>query len=147
MRSSGIAVAILRLAGIYGPGQNALVQIASGKARRIVKARTSFQSHPCRRYRASHRCSVQRAKRPGIFNVADDEPTPAGDPIVFAAKLLGREPPPEIAFVDAAPSMSPMALSFWQDCRRVKNDKLKRELGVMLRYPTFREGLRALFEE
>ena len=56
-------------------------------------------------------------------------------------------PPPEIPFDEAAPSMSPMALSFWQECRRVKNDKLKRELGVSLRYPTYREGLRALFEE
>jgi hypothetical protein len=66
---------------------------------------------------------------------------------VFAAKLLRREPPPEIAFDEAAPSMSPMALSFWQECRRVRNDKLKRELGVTLRYPTYREGLRALLAE
>ena len=43
--------------------------------------------------------------------------------------------------------MSPMALSFWQECRRVRNDKLKRQLGVSLRYPTYREGLRALFDE
>jgi len=82
----------------------------------------------------------------GIFNVADDEPSPPGDPIAFAAQLLGREPPPEIRFEAAAPSMSPMALSFWQECRRVRNDKLKRELGVSLLYPTYREGLRALFE-
>ena len=39
-----------------------------------------------------------------------------------------------------------MALSFWQDCRRVRNDKLKRQLGVSLLYPTYREGLRALGE-
>ena len=43
--------------------------------------------------------------------------------------------------------MSPMALSFWQDCRRVHNNKLKRELGVKLLYPTYREGLRALFAD
>ena len=43
--------------------------------------------------------------------------------------------------------MSPMGLSFWQECRRVRNDKLKRELGVTLLYPTYREGLRALFAE
>jgi hypothetical protein len=60
---------------------------------------------------------------------------------------LGCEPPPEIAFDEAAPSMSPMALSFWQECRRVRNDKLKRELGVTLRYPSYREGLTALLEE
>ena len=57
-----------------------------------------------------------------------------------------RGPPPEVSFEEAAPSMSPMALSFWQDCRRVRNDKLKRELGVNLLYPTCREGLRALQE-
>ena len=65
---------------------------------------------------------------------------------VFAAQLLGRDPPPEIRFEDAATSMSPMALSFWQNCRRVRNDKLKRELGVTLDYPTYREGLNELFE-
>jgi nucleoside-diphosphate-sugar epimerase len=88
---------------------------------------------------------AQRAD--GIFNVADDEPVPPGDPVTFAAALLGVPPPPEIPYEQAAPSMSPVAKSFWQGCRRVKNDKLKRELGVTLRYATYREGLRALFEE
>jgi nucleoside-diphosphate-sugar epimerase len=141
-----IAVAILRLAGIYGPGQNALLQIASGKARRIVKPGQIFNRiHVGDIAQAIDAAFARRASR--IFNVADDEPTPPADPIVFAAQLMGVEPPPEIPFEQAAPSMSPMALSFWQECRRVKNDKLKRELGVSLRYPTYREGLRALFEE
>ena len=140
-----IAVAILRLAGIYGPGQNALVQIASGKARRIVKPGQVFNRiHVGDIAQAIDAAFARRAF--GIFNVADDEPTPPADPIVFAAQLMGVEPPPEIPFAQAAPSMSPMALSFWQECRRVRNDKLKRDLGVSLRYPTYREGLRALFE-
>jgi nucleoside-diphosphate-sugar epimerase len=140
-----IAVAILRLAGIYGPGQNALVQIASGKARRIVKPGQVFNRiHVGDIAQAIDAAFARNAS--GIFNVADDEPTPPADPIVFAAQLMGVAPPPEIPFEQAAPSMSPMALSFWQECRRVKNDKLKRELGVSLRYPTYREGLRALFE-
>jgi hypothetical protein len=66
---------------------------------------------------------------------------------VFAAQLLDRMPPPEEDFDNVAASMSPMALSFWQECRRVKNDKLKGVLGVSLRYPTYREGLRALLEK
>jgi nucleoside-diphosphate-sugar epimerase len=140
-----IAVAILRLAGIYGPGQNALVQIARGSARRIVKPGQVFNRiHVGDIAQAIDAAFTLRAF--GIFNVADDEPTPPADPIVFAAQLMGVEPPPEIPFEQAAPSMSPMALSFWQECRRVKNDKLKRDLGVSLRYPTYREGLRALFE-
>jgi nucleoside-diphosphate-sugar epimerase len=141
-----IAVAILRLAGIYGPGQNALVQIASGKARRIVKPGQVFNRiHVGDIAQAVDAAFARRAF--GIFNVTDDAPTPPADPIVFAAQLMGVEPPPEIPFEQAAPTMSPMALSFWQECRRVKNDKLKRELGVSLRYPTYREGLRALFEQ
>jgi nucleoside-diphosphate-sugar epimerase len=142
----GVAVAILRLAGIYGHGQNALEQIRRGKARCVTKPGQVFNRiHVGDIARAIDAALAQEAS--GIYNVSDDEPSPPGDPIGFAAKLLGQEPPPEIAFADAAPSMSPMALSFWQDCRRVKNDKLKRELGVTLRYPTYREGLRALFEE
>jgi nucleoside-diphosphate-sugar epimerase len=141
-----IAVAILRLAGIYGPGQNALVQIACGTARRIVKPRQVFNRiHVGDIAQAIDAAFARRAS--GIFNVADDEATPPADPIIFAAQLMGIAPPPEIPFAQAAPSMSPMALSFWQECRRVKNNKLKRDLGVRLRYPTYREGLRALFEE
>jgi len=140
---TGVAIAILRLAGIYGPGQNGLVQIARGNLRRVVKPGQVFNRiHVDDIAQAIDAAFSQRA--PGIFNVADDEPTPPGDPLAFAAQLLGRGPPPEVPFEEAAPSMSPMALSFWQDCRRVRNDKLKRELGVNLLYPTYREGLRAL---
>jgi nucleoside-diphosphate-sugar epimerase len=141
----GAAVAILRLAGIYGPGQNALIQIARGNARRIVKPGQVFNRIHVGDIAQAIAAALAR-QASGIFNIADDEPTPAGDPLVFAARLSGVAPPPEIPFEQAAPSMSPMALSFWQECRRVRNDKLKRELGVTLRYPTYREGLRALLE-
>jgi nucleoside-diphosphate-sugar epimerase len=145
-RRRGIPVAILRLAGIYGPGRNALTQVARGDARRIVKAGQIFNRiHVDDIAQAIDAAFARKAS--GIFNITDDEPTPPGDPLVFAAQLLGTPPPPEVAYEDATPTMSPLAKSFWQECRRVKNDKLKRELGVTLRYPTYREGLRALFEE
>ena len=142
----GVSVAILRLAGIYGPGQNALVALARGKARRIVKPGQVFNRiHVDDIAQAIEAAFARRAS--GAFNIADDEPSPPADPIVFAAELTGRAPPPEIPFAQAAPSMSEMGLSFWQECRRVRNDKLKCELGVSLRYPTYREGLQALFAE
>jgi nucleoside-diphosphate-sugar epimerase len=141
----GIAVAILRLAGIYGPGRNALAQIAGGNARRVVKPGQVFNRiHVGDIAQSIDAAFTQRVS--GIINVTDDEPTPPGDPLAFAAHLLGRDPPPEVSFEAVAPSMSPLALSFWQDCRRVNNDKLKRQLGVSLLYPTYREGLRALHE-
>ncbi len=139
----GIAVAILRLAGIYGPGRNALEQIAGGTACRIAKPGQVFNRiHVADIAQAID--AAFRRKADGVFNLADDAPSPPGDPIVFAAALMGVPPPPEIPFADAAATLSPLALSFWQECRRVRNDKLKRELGVTLRYPTYREGLRAL---
>ena len=142
----GTAVTILRLAGIYGPGQNALVRIEHGAARRVVKPGQVFNHIHVDDIAQAIDAAFAR-NTSGIFNVADDEPSPAGEPLAFAAQLMGKAPPPEISYEEAAASMSSMAKSFWQECRRAKNDKLKRVLGVSLRYPTYREGLRALFEE
>jgi nucleoside-diphosphate-sugar epimerase len=142
---TGAATAVLRLAGIYGPGRNALVQIMRGDAKRIVKPGQVFNRIHVGDIAQAIDAALTR-KAVGIFNVADDEPSPSGDPLAFAAQLLSRDAPPEIPFAEAAASLSPLALSFWQECRRVRNHKLKRDLGVVLDFPTYREGLRALFE-
>jgi nucleoside-diphosphate-sugar epimerase len=142
----GIAVAILRLAGIYGPGRNAIVQIANGGARRVVKPGQVFNHIHVDDIAQAIDAAFAGAVS-GVFNVADDEPSPASDPLTFAAQLMGIRPPPEVAYEQAAASMSEMAKSFWQECRRANNDKLKRELGVSLLYPTYRDGLRALWQK
>jgi len=139
----GRPVAILRLSGIYGPGQNALIQVARGSARRIDKPGQVFNRiHVEDIAQAIDAAFTRRAD--GIFNVTDDEATPQGVPIAFAAELLEVAPPPELPFAEAAKSMLPMALSFYAESRRVRNHKLKRDLGVELRYPSYREGLCAL---
>jgi nucleoside-diphosphate-sugar epimerase len=79
-----------------------------------------------------------------IWNAADDLPAPNADVIAYACELLGRTVPPAIPWDEAAPTMSAMARSFYSESRRVRNDKLKRVLGVVLRYPTYREGLQAI---
>jgi hypothetical protein len=81
----------------------------------------------------------------GVFNLADNEPAPPQDVVAFAAGLIGKAPPPEIPFDEARAGMNAMAQSFYAENRRVRNDKLKQTLGVRLAYPTFRDGLRALF--
>lgn len=140
----GIAVAVLRLSGIYGPGRNALVNLRRGQARNIVKPGQVFNRiHVDDIAQAIEAAFAQSAD--GLFNVTDDAPTPPGDPIVFAAELLGVPPPPAIAFAEAAKTMSPMAASFYAENRRVRNERMKRVLGVRLRYPSYREGLRALY--
>lgn len=42
--------------------------------------------------------------------------------------------------------MTPMARSFYGENKRVRNRRIKAELGVELLYPTYREGLRAVLE-
>ncbi|HEY2137172.1 MAG TPA: SDR family NAD(P)-dependent oxidoreductase, partial [Xanthobacteraceae bacterium] len=114
-----------------------------GRARNVAKPGQVFNRiHVADIAQAIDAAFAQSAN--GVFNVTDDEPTPPGDPIVFAAGLLGVPPPPEIPFDEAVKAMSPMAASFYAENRRVRNERLKRVLGVTLRYPTYREGLAAL---
>jgi nucleoside-diphosphate-sugar epimerase len=141
---TGKRIAVLRLAGIYGPGRNALVNLADGTARRIAKPGQVFNRiHVADTARAIEACFTHGAD--GVFNLADDEPAPPQDVIAFAAMLRGVAPPPEIPFDQARGAMSAMAQSFYAENRRVRNAKLKTILGVRLAYPTYREGLQALF--
>ena len=140
---TGIPVAILRLAGIYGPGQNALVSLKNATARRIIKPGQIFNRIHVADIASAIDAAFER-RADGIFNVADDEPSPPEDPIAFAAELLGIDAPPIIPFSEAEASMSPFALSFYAEVKRARNDKLKSELGISLEFRTYREGLTAL---
>lgn len=142
--SAPFAVQIFRLAGIYGPGRNALVKIADGTAKRIVKKGQVFNRIHTADIAQVLMASIERPNRNAIYNVADDEPGPPQDVIAYAAGLLGREPPPEVSFEEA--DQTPMARSFYSDNKRVRNTRIKTELGVRLHYPTYREGLQALLE-
>lgn len=138
-----LPVAILRLGGIYGPGQNALVRLLRGTAQRVHKP--GHVSNRIHVYDVAQAIEAAFARcADGVFNVVDDEPAPPGEQIAFAAHLLGIEPPPEIPHAEAHKVLTPFALSFYEGCIRARNDRLKAVLGVRLRYPTYREGLRAL---
>ncbi|WP_454643990.1 SDR family oxidoreductase [Bradyrhizobium liaoningense] len=134
--------AILRLAGIYGPGRNALVTLRAGTARRIVKPGQVFNRIHVDDIASAIMAAI-RYPNGGTWNVCDDEPAPPQDVIAYAAKLMSVAPPPEEAFATA--EMSAMARSFYASSARVSNAKLKRELSVSLAYPTYRHGLDALW--
>ncbi len=140
-----LPVAILRLGGIYGPGQNGMVRLLRGTAHRIAKpGHVSNRIHVYDIAQAIDAAFARRAD--GVFNLVDDEPASPSDQIAFAAHLLGVDPPPEMSYAEASKLLSPLALSFYDGCIRARNDKLKTVLGVRLRYPNYREGLRALHE-
>jgi nucleoside-diphosphate-sugar epimerase len=145
-RKRGVPVAVLRLAGIYGPGQNVFTRLLTGRAHRVAKPGHVFNRiHVCDIAQAIDAAFARQAD--GVFNVTDDEPAAYSDQVLLAANLLGIDPPKELSMEEARTILTPMALSFYAGCVRVKNDKLKTALGVTLRYPTYREGLHALFDD
>jgi len=144
-RDHRLPVHVFRLAGIYGPGRNALAQLRAGTARRIDKPGQIFSRIHVDDIVTVLRASMARPAPGAVYNVADDEPAPPQDVVVYAATLLGQAPPPLVPFADA--ELSPMARSFYADSKRVDNGRIKRELGVRLTYPDYRTGLRALLAE
>ncbi|MFC1459162.1 SDR family oxidoreductase [Microvirga arabica] len=141
-KKAASAVQIFRLAGIYGPGRNALLKVADGEARRIIKPGQVFNRIHTSDIAQVLMASIERPSRSTIYNVADDEPGPPQDVITYAAELLGVKPPPEVPFDRAY--MTPMARTFYQDNKRVSNKRIRDDLGVTLLYPTYRQGLRSL---
>lgn len=137
---------IFRLAGIYGPGRSAFDRLRAGTAQRIIK--------PGHQFGRIHVDDIARVvlaamenPTPGeIYNVTDDEPAEPSVVIEEAAIMMDIDPPDGRSFLGAA-KLSPMARSFWADNRKVRNDKMKALLGAPLTYPTYREGLAAIFEE
>ena len=139
----GKPVAILRLSGIYGPGRNALVNLENGTARRLVKPDQVFNRIHCDDI-AGALWQLIDGNTGGIFNVTDDEPAPPQDVVAYAARLMGVEPPPEIAFETA--QLSPMARSFYGENKRVANKAIK-AAGYRFRFPNYRVALERMWAD
>ncbi|RLQ86950.1 SDR family oxidoreductase [Notoacmeibacter ruber] len=137
-----IPVAVLRLAGIYGPGRNQLLKLAEGKARRIIKPGQVFNRIHVDDI-AGATAHLLRQKANGAWNITDDEPAPPQDVIEYAAGLMGVQPPPAVDFDTA--DLSPMVRSFYGDNKRVSNARLKAS-GYSLRFPDYRSALDHLWQ-
>lgn len=139
---TGKRVEIFRLSGIYGPGRSVIDTLRAGTARCIVKAGQVFNRVHVDDVARVLAAAIDRDTGHRLFNVGDDEPAPPEDVVAYAAELLGMPAPPAVPFEQAG--LSGMAASFWAECKRVKNARIRGDLGVELLYPTYREGLRAL---
>ncbi len=141
----GLPVHIFRLPGIYGPGRNPLRKALEGRRRALVVKKGQVFSRIHVDDLAAALVASMRRPRPGrIYNITDDEPAPPHEVALFAHRLLGLEPPPLKPFEEV--EMSSMARSFYGESKRVSNALAKAELNWRPRYPTYREGLRALLE-
>ena len=143
--ASGFACDILRLSGIYGPGRNAFAKLRDGTARALVKPGQVFNRIHVADIAGATLAALGNPGPAGetrLFNVTDDEPSPPQEALWYAADIAGLPRPPAIDFETA--ELTPMARSFYGECKRVSNGKVKRELGYRFRYPTWRDGLDAL---
>jgi nucleoside-diphosphate-sugar epimerase len=143
---SGAALDVIRLGGIYGPGRSPFDDLRAGTARRVVKPGHSFSRIHVADIAGLVMAAIARppAVPVRVLNGVDDEPAPASDVVAEAARLLGMAPPPAIDFDAARSAMSPMALSFWSENRKVSNAITKAATGWALRCPSYREGLAAI---
>jgi len=135
---------VLRLAGIYGPGRNVLLNLKAGTANRVVKRGQVFNRIHVEDIARAIGAALACKGRGDVFNVSDDAPAPPQDVITYAAMLMGIEAPP-VQDIETA-DLSSMARSFYAENKRASNRKLKDELGIKLAFPTYRVGLEALWE-
>ena len=133
---------IFRLAGIYGPGRGPFAKVRAGTARRIIKADQVFSRTHVADIARVLAASIRNPNPGAVYNVCDNDPAAPQDVIGYAADLLGLPLPPAEDFEKA--EMSPMARSFYAESKKVRNDRIKNELGVELLYPDYRSGLKAL---
>ena len=144
-QATGLPVHYFRLAGIYGPGRGPFAKVKDGTARRIIKPGQVFSRIHVDDIAQVLEASMMRPNPDAAYNVCDNDPAPPEDVLSHAAHLLGLPEPPAVDFETA--DMTPMARSFYSESKRVRNSRIKDELGVRLLYPTYREGLAALLAE
>lgn len=140
--ATGLPVHIFRLAGIYGPGRGPFEKVRDGSARRIIKPGQVFSRIHVADIAETLIASIARPNPGAIYNLCDDDPAPPEDVLSYAAHLLGLPDPPAIPYDQA--EMTPMARSFYAESKRVRNDRIKTELGVRLTFPDYRAGLAAM---
>lgn len=143
-QATGLPVHIFRLAGIYGPGRGPFEKVRDGTARRIIKTGQVFSRIHVDDIARVLEASIRQPNPGAAYNVCDDNPCPPQEVIGYAARLLGMPEPPAVPFEAVAPTMTPMALGFYSESKRVRNDRIKDELGVKLLYPDYPQGLAAL---
>ncbi|WP_296426870.1 SDR family oxidoreductase [Yoonia sp.] len=136
---------IFRLAGIYGPGRGPFAKVREGTARRIIKPGQVFSRTHVADIARVLAASIQHPNPGAAYNVCDDDPAPPQDVIAYAAELLGLPVPPAEDF--GTVQMSAMARSFYAESKKVRNDRIKDELGVDLLYPDYHSGLKALLAQ
>lgn len=143
-KSYKLPVHIFRLAGIYGPGRSALDSVRAGVARRIDKPGQKFNRVHVEDIVQVLIASMTNPKPGRVYNVSDDRPVPSHEVITEACRLLDQPPPPLVPYREA--DLAPITRSFYDDNKHVSNTRIKEELGIHLKYPDYKAGLRGCLD-
>jgi len=143
--ATDLPIHVFRLAGIYGTGRGPFEKLRNGTARLVKKKGQVFGRIHVEDITQCLFASAMSPNAGRIYNLSDDEPAAPEDILTYAATLLNMPAPPEVDFDTA--EMSPMARSFYSECKRVRNDRLKDELGITLKYPGYKDALDAMFRD
>tara|TARA_Y100001978_G_C23672965_1_gene424846 strand:- start:315 stop:1211 length:897 start_codon:yes stop_codon:yes gene_type:complete len=136
---------IFRLPGIYGPGRSTLDSILRNNIKVIFKKDQVFSRVHVADianaiiYLLQNQNNLEFSK---IVNIADDSPSSQIEVIKYSYQLLGMQMPEQIDFEEAKYNLSPIALSFWEENRRVSNSLLCKELGYKLIHKDYKSGLK-----
>ncbi len=129
----------LRPAGIYGPGRGMIERIRAGGYRIIGDG----SSHVSRIHVDDLVAAILAAAASdiiGAINIADDDPSPIGEVADTIAARIGAPAPPRVAVASVDPEVAGMLTAN----RRIDNTRLKRDLGVVLRVPSWRDHLQTV---
>lgn len=132
---------IFRLSGIYGQGRSAIEQVLSGTAKIIDKPEQYFSRIHVEDIIQVLIKTIEKEITNETYNLADDLPSNPREVIEYACELLKIAPPKPIKLEEA--ELSEMGKIFYSENKRVKNDKIKNQLSIKLKYPTYKEGLKA----
>ena len=146
--NSGLPAEVFRIAGIYGPERNILSRLrASGyQAVQWEPPHYSSRIHVDDIVDALM-AAMQKPRAGRIMNLADDEPLPHADYVIAVAAMLGAPTPEVLTPEEGERLLSPAMLDFFRDNKKVSNRLLHTELLESLKYPNFRDGIKALISE
>lgn len=133
-----IPVHIFRLGGIYGPDRGQLVNLRAGRIKKIIQQGQYFSRIHVDDIAQILAASLKSPNPGQSYNVVDDMPASSADVIDYICDLLGRPHLPPIDIADA--EISPMMKIFYSENKRVHNQRIKQELGITLKYPTYKKG-------
>lgn len=138
-QARGIASAVFRLPALYGRGRNALVQLAHGKARQVVRPGQVFNRLHVEDLATAVLAAMRRPQADALYLPADDEPAPPQDVLAHAAALSGLPLPAPQAWDD--PAVPASLRRFYGSNKRIDSRGTREALQWQPRFPTYREGL------